>query len=375
MDPNVLAAPVPAAIELAGLAQLLAGLQRRGYQLIGPTVRDGAVILDVIGRMEDLPAGWTDQQQPGSYRLERRGDGAVFGFSPGQHSWKQFLHPAAIQLCELVRDGASFQVVGTPAPPPRRALVGVRACDLAAIRIQDRVLLEDRYPDAVYQDRRRDVFIVAVNCTRASRTCFCTSMEAGPRAQGGFDLALTELTGPEGHVFLVEAGSEAGRQVLTEIEQRPARSEEVLKAALAIESAAQQVTRRLDTSELRRLLLGNLEHPEWELVATRCLACGNCTMVCPTCFCTNLEDTSGVTGARAQRRRTWDSCFTESFSYIHGGSVRLSVKSRYRQWLTHKLAAWVDQFGAFGCVGCGRCITWCPAAIDITAEVAAIRGG
>jgi ferredoxin len=375
MDPTPAAATAPAAIGVSGLAQLLGALQRRGYQLIGPTVRDGAITLGLIEKVEDLPAGWTDRQEPGGYRLERREDGAVFGHSNGQHSWKQFLHPPEIQLCELAREGVSFKVVATPAPPPRRAFVGVRACDLAAIRIQDRVLLEDRCPDAVYADHRRDVFILAVNCTRASGTCFCTSMEAGPRVQGGFDLALTELAGPEGHVFLAEAGSQAGREVLAEIEQRPASEEEALKAALAIESAAQQVTRRLDTSDLRRLLVGNLEHPEWERVAARCLACGNCTLVCPTCFCTNVEDTSGVTGARAERRRTWDSCFTESFSYIHGGSVRLSVKSRYRQWLTHKLATWVDQFGTFGCVGCGRCITWCPAAIDLTAEVAAIRGG
>lgn len=374
MDPIAAAAPAPAAVEVSALAQLLAVLQRRGYQLIGPTVRGGAVTLDVIEKVDDLPAGWTDRQEPGSYRLQRRDDGALFGFSPGPHSWKKFLHPPQIQLCELAREGASFRVVATPSAPPRRAFVGVRACDLAAIRIQDRVLLEDGHPDAVYADHRRDVFLVAVNCTQASGTCFCTSMQAGPRVQGGFDLALTELAGPEGHVFLVEAGSEAGREVLAEIEQRPASEEEALKAALAIESAAQQVTRRLDTSELRRLLLGNLEHPQWEVVAGRCLACGNCTMVCPTCFCTNVEDTTGVTGERAVRRRQWDSCFTESFSYIHGGSVRLSVKSRYRQWLTHKLATWVDQFGSFGCVGCGRCITWCPAGIDLTEEVAAIRG-
>ena len=250
----------------------------------------------------------------------------------------------------------------------------MRACDLAAIRIQDRVLLEDRYADAVYQERRRRVFIVAVNCTQASRTCFCVSMGAGPRAQGPFDLALTELTGPEGHLFVVEPGSEAGAQVLSEIDRREARPEELAQASAALESAAQQIS-RLDTADLRRLLFGNLEHPEWDLVAARCLSCGNCTMVCPTCFCTTIEDSCDIAGARAHRRRKWDSCFTESFSYIHGGSVRLSIKSRYRQWLTHKLAAWVDQFGTFGCVGCGRCITWCPAGIDITAEVAAIRGG
>jgi len=375
MDPIPLSVGVPVVMELPGLAQLVASLGDRGYEVIGPTLRDGAVVLDLIERVEDLPAGWTDRQEPGRCYLERRDDGAVFGFGPGPQSWKRFLHPPDIQLCELARDGDSFKVLSAPPAAVRRAFLGVRACDLAAIRIQDRVLLEDRYVDGVYAERRRNVFIVAVNCTRASATCFCTSMDGGPRLQGAFDLALTELAGPEGHRFVVEAGSEAGAEVLSSIGHREARPEELAQAASLIDATAGQLTRSLDTTDLRRLLMGNLEHPEWDLVAARCLSCGNCTMVCPTCFCTTVEDTSDVAGARAQRQRKWDSCFTESFSYIHGGSVRLSVKSRYRQWLTHKLASWVDQFGTFGCVGCGRCITWCPAAIDITAEVAAIRGG
>ena len=121
---------------------------------------------------------------------------------------------------------------------------------------------------------------------------------------------------------------------------------------------------------MQELLQGNLEHPRWDDVAERCLTCGNCTMVCPTCFCTTVEDHSDLAGRRAERKRRWDSCFTMDFSYIHGGSVRDQARSRYRQWMTHKLASWIDQFGTSGCVGCGRCITWCPVGIDITEEVA-----
>jgi ferredoxin len=96
-------------------------------------------------------------------------------------------------------------------------------------------------------------------------------------------------------------------------------------------------------------------------------------MACPTCFCTTVDDVTDLTGSQAVRSRRWDSCFSMDFSYIHGGSVRSSGASRYRQWLTHKLASWQDQFGASGCVGCGRCITWCPVGIDLTEEVEAIR--
>jgi sulfhydrogenase subunit beta (sulfur reductase) len=108
-------------------------------------------------------------------------------------------------------------------------------------------------------------------------------------------------------------------------------------------------------------------------VASRCLGCANCTLACPTCFCASVSDTTDLEGETAARVRRWDSCFTLDHSYIHGGSVRASLRARYRQWLTHKLASWIDQFGVSGCVGCGRCITWCPVGIDITEEVAAIR--
>ena len=131
--------------------------------------------------------------------------------------------------------------------------------------------------------------------------------------------------------------------------------------------------RSLDQEGLKELLYENRNHPRWDDVADRCLSCANCTMVCPTCFCTTVEDSTDLTGDTAERVRRWDSCFTMDFSYIHGGAVRKSVKSRYRQWMTHKLGTWQDQFGSSGCVGCGRCITWCPVGIDITEEVAAMR--
>jgi ferredoxin len=221
--------------------------------------------------------------------------------------------------------------------------------------------------------RRRDAFIVAVNCGEPGGTCFCTSMGTGPKADAGFDLALTELIDEARHEFLVEVGSEAGGDVLARLPHRAASSADLAAAEAVVERTRNAMGRELETDGLKELLQANSTHPRWDDVAERCLTCGNCTSVCPTCFCTTVEDHSDLTGSSAERIRKWDSCFTMDFSYIHGGSVRNTGSSRYRQWITHKLANWIDQFGTSGCVGCGRCITWCPVGIDITVEAAAIR--
>ncbi len=357
----------------AGMQALIDALGVRGYQVLGPTVRDGAIVYDTITQVAELPAGWTDHQEAGRYRLERRGDGALFGYAVGPQSWKRFLHPPVETLWSMRRDGAGVMISSAPAATVKWAFLGVRACEIHAIAIQDRVLREGPYPDDAYAMRRQDVFIVAVNCGQAGGTCFCVSMRTGPKATSGFDLALTELIDGDSHCFLVEAGSDAGAELIAQLPQQPASDEQRTAAEAVVARAAGQMGRRLDTAGIKELLQSNADHPRWDEVAERCLTCGNCTMVCPTCFCTTVEDHSDLSGTTAERVRKWDSCFTMDFSYLHGGSVRSTARSRYRQWMTHKLANWLDQFGTSGCVGCGRCITWCPVGIDITQEAAAIR--
>ncbi len=358
------------------LGKLIEALVRRGYEVIGPRLRDGAIVYDKVESVEDLPAGWTDEQEPGRYRLKRREDDAFFGYAVGPQSWKNYLHPADVRLWSAERRGETFRILNNEKKPERpRAFLGARACELAAIAVQDRVLLEDKYIDPIYDQNRRGAFILAIQCTQASATCFCASMGTGPLVSNGFDLVLTELLGSEGHRFLVDAGSDRGAEILTELETVPATAADCQEAGARVNAAAHQQVRSIDTTGIKELLYENFEHPRWDDVASRCLTCANCTMVCPTCFCTSVEDVTDITGEHAERWRRWDSCFTQSFSYIHGGSVRTSAKARYRQWMTHKLASWIDQFGSSGCVGCGRCITWCPVGIDITEEVRAIREG
>ncbi len=351
------------------LSTLIATLRADGFRTIGPTIDQGAIIYDEIESADELPRGWTDRQEAGKYRLEKRDDDAYFGYVVGPHSWKRFLFPPSAVVATADRGDAGWDLRTPDHEPPRYAFLGVRACEIAAMKVQDRVFLEGPYVDPIYKKRRDAAFIVAVNCTQAASTCFCTSMQTGPRCKGGFDLALTEIDGG----FIIESGSAAGDDVLQRLPTAPADETAFARAESARQQAVDQITKTMDAEGLRDLLLQNLDHPRWDEVATRCLSCTNCTMVCPTCFCSSVSEVSDLTGDHVERHRQWDSCFNIDFSYMNGGVVRNGIRSRYRQWLTHKLASWHDQFDTSGCVGCGRCITWCPVEIDLTEEVAAIR--
>ena len=364
--------PAQLVLDRAGIDRLIGALSARGYRVVGPTVRDGAIVYGEVNATGDLPVGWQDHQEAATYRLTRREDEALFGYVVGPQSPKTYFHPAEAVVWAGERTRQGFAAV-PPTAPPRYALVGLRPCELAAIAIQDRVFLGGER-DAVYGGRRDPAFLVAVNCTGPGGTCFCASMGTGPRAGTGFDIALTEVLDGPSHYFVAEAGSEAGSALLAEIGATEAKKAQVKAADALLVKATGQMGREMRTEGLADLLRQSLEDPHWQEVAKRCLTCANCTLVCPTCFCANVEDTTDLTGRHARRVRRWDSCFNYEFSLIHGGPHRASAAARYRQWMTHKLAWWFDQFGSSGCVGCGRCITWCPVGIDITAEAAAIRG-
>jgi len=359
-------------IEPETLEALVVALRNRGYRVLGPTVREGAIVYDDVGSAAELPVGWTDSQDAGSYRLERRDDEARFGYAVGPHSWKQFLLPPRVRLWQAKRRNGGFEVEEEPLDDAPLAFLGVRSCELHAIAIQDTVFLEGRHVERDYAARRKDAFVVAVNCFEPGGACFCVSMGTGPKVGAGYDLALTEIL-EGGHRLLVEVGSERGGEVLDELPRSAPEDADLEGAERAVSGAATRMGRTLDATDLHGVLARNLEHERWDDVAERCLTCGNCTMVCPTCFCTSIEDVSDLAGESAERVRAWDSCFSLDYSHIHGGSVRRSGRSRYRQWLTHKFGTWHDQFGTSGCVGCGRCITWCPVGIDVTEELAAIR--
>lgn len=382
-------APAPGSwhwLDHDGLQAVIDALVRDGRRVLGPQVADGAIVLRDLSSVAALPTGWLDEQDGGTYRLRHDPAAGTFDHVVGPHSLKNFLFPARETIASFTRTDGTWAQANPPPPEPPLAVIGVRGCDLAALAVQDRVFLGGDHVDPGYQSRRQRLFVVAVNCRRAAATCFCHSMGCGPAAGPGFDLALTEIDGR----FACEAGSAAGAAMLAAARDAgallvPCTSPEIEAARGVPRDLAKRMQERqpmegspaprsLDTHDIRDLLMGSLEHPRWDDVAARCLSCTNCTLVCPTCFCASVQEVADLSGDHVDRERHWASCFTLDHARMHGHSVRSSTASRYRQWLTHKFAGWIDQFGTSGCTGCGRCITWCPVGIDVTAEIAAIRG-
>jgi len=363
-------------LKLDKLQSLLDALTKKGYAIIGPVVRDQTIVYDEVTSISDMPIGITDEQEAGHYRTLKNelSPSSAFHFTLGPTSIKQFFYPPKETLWKANRsDNGNIEFnsnhtdINHIAP---KAFIGVRSCELTALAIQDKIFLGGEHIDPNYKSRRGEAFIVAVNCSKAGLTCFCSSMDTGPKALKGYDIVLTEVAKENSAPFyILQAGSDAGEALINGLSLQSASTKEEKKAQKVTEQTVAQMSRSIQTIGLKQLLSSSTDHPHWEDVASRCLSCANCTMVCPTCFCSTVEDITDLTAANTERVRKWDSCFNIDFSYIHGGSQRSSVKSRYRQWMTHKLSTWWDQFQTSGCVGCGRCITWCPVGIDITEEV------
>jgi ferredoxin len=365
----VLDSPVERTLSEHGLEALLRALAQDGYTLIGPTLREGAISYAPIEGLDDMPRGVTEEQSAGHYRLRQTSQPSRFRFAATAHSFKRFFHPPEVRLFSLRKSEQGPVLIAPSRQTPKLALVGARACDIAALGVLDGVLGAASHPHPDYVTRRKDVIVIAVNCSLAGGTCFCRSAGTGPRVTRDFDVALSELLVDGAPQFLARAGSVTGERLLQRVPGRAARAEDQAAAEASSRACEAELDQRaVDLSRARESLQANPEHSHWQAVAERCLACGNCTAVCPTCFCTDRVESNDADGLPGQSE-IWDSCFTADFSHLHGGAVRSSTRSRYRQWLSHKFSTWHDQFGSSGCVGCGRCITWCPVGIDVRAEL------
>lgn len=358
----------PGFLPVDRLGSLVSELMARGYRCYGPTIQEGAIQMRELESPE-IRRGLNAIQQPGRYRVANDPEHRYFAWTNGPQAIKPhaFASKETLWRAERDADGRLRFAAVTPEPPPR-AFIGVRACDLAALAIHDAHFLREGHSDPQYAARRGNLFLVAVQCSEPAETCFCASTGDGPTPTYGYDIALAELA--DG--FVASAASEAGTAVLAALGLDPASAAQIAAAREQAEASAARQTRRLPSRNLRDALMARLEHPRWDEVATRCLACGNCVSVCPTCFCHAEVDDPALDGQSSEHVRVWDTCFGEAHGYLHGFNVRADIRTRYRQWLTHKLGTWHEQFGRSGCVGCGRCIAWCPVGIDLTEEVAAL---
>lgn len=281
---------------------------------------------------------------------------------------KKYLHRPVETLFKASRTDGSVEAT---VPAEKQALFGVHPCDVNAIRILDKVFSNKHYEDPYYNARRSNTFIVAMNCVQTGENCFCASYGTGPGLTEGFDLLLTDL----GDRYLVEAGSDAGKRLLQGVPTRAAVASDIEDKETRLAKARELMPKFVDTQGLPELLDREIHNPYWAQLKEDCLACGNCTMVCPTCFCYNVVDRLDLGLDKVERVRTWDSCLLLEFAEVHGGNFRKERDARIKQWMYHKMDYWVDQYGSFGCVGCGRCVTWCPKGIDVTETVKKIRGG
>lgn len=360
-------------LTFADLRKLFLYFEQHSIQNIGPVVREGVIMLDTLTTLDDLPSGYSEVLGKGSYRLSKNDSEGLFNYTLGPQSFKRFLNPPRRKLWTAEKNGENFDIHPHVDKHQEMVFWGIRSCDLNALEILDKVFIDGNFPNVTYQKNRQSMWVVAVNCLYPSSNCFCHSMGIGPMNSDGFDFALTEIFFRGRHEFLCEIGSERALDLILELRFPLAEQPKIDHAYACIEKATNSMSRSLDMEGVATQLKDTLEHQEWDKVAERCLSCANCTMVCPTCFCSTTEDVTDITGDHTERWLRWDSCFNSEFSFIHGGVIRNSTKSRYRQWLTHKMSSWYDQYGSSGCVGCGRCITWCPVGIDLVDEIEILK--
>ncbi len=284
---------------------------------------------------------------------------------------KDFFFPQTEDMMEFKVEGKNIEVIDTRKASEDFVVFGVRACDVKAFDILDRVfLVEPR--DSYYATKREHGIIVSLACNKPSETCFCTAFGIDP-ANPAADVTVWKT---ETEVFW-QANTEKGENLLKSISAftEECTDEKVNEEKEKINSIMKKLPLAdLDTSKFGGGKTEELfDIPEWDELSESCLGCGTCTFVCPTCQCYDIKDFN--TGKGVIRYRCWDSCMYSEFTRMAHGNNRNSQKERFRQRFMHKLVYYPENNdGIFGCVGCGRCLSRCPISMNIVKVMKKIGG-
>ncbi len=320
---------------------------RQEYHLYAPVRKGPDFAFAPVDRMEDLTLDYPTTILPP----------------------KKFPFPAKETIFTF-EDG-KFSKIQDIIPEEKQIVLGVHPCDVAGLRFLDRVFLGYR-SDPRYLRRRNNFLIFAATCKSVSETCFCLSMGTGPEATTGFDVLITDL----GRRFLMEAGTDEGEGILRSLGAQAATEDDIAAKRSLVERLKGEFKRGVDTDGMPELCMASQDHPVWQKYGEICLACGQCGMSCPTCFCFDVREKVAPTLASGERYRQWDVCLLKEFSQVAmGGNFRPERSARLRQFICHNLSYGSYQFSLTKCVGCGRCIKVCPVDIDITEIAAELREG
>jgi len=271
---------------------------------------------------------------------------------------KEFLFPQVETLFEY--EPGKVKVPSVEAIAQRRLFLCVRPCDVKSFLILDEVFDTEEFQDVYYVTRRRNTTILAMGCVDPPSTCFCTTFdEMGPFSREGADAFLVDI----GDRFLIETLTERGESL--PLESLPDASDEDVQTAEDVEKkAVEKVDRKLELSKLGEKLDGMFESPFWDALHEKCLTCGVCTYLCPTCHCFDISDEA--LDSKGRRVRNWDSCMFPLFTLqASGHNPRPTSKERMRQRIMHKFNYFYKNYGVYACVGCGRCVENCPVNLDI----------
>ena len=338
-------------LEKDRLEHLVTGLLD-DYQIFGPVARRSDVSFQEVSSAEMLKLDYTTTTLPPKKFFHRRED-----------------------LVEY-EAGGGFKVPELDLERPI-LLLGVHACDLNAILRQDR-LFSSEYVDPYYLRRRESSAIVALTCTDVGENCFCASLGTGPTIEEGYDLLLTDLGGS----YLVEVGTDRGREMIQGLALRDASGADLAEKERRVKEVLAKFKKSIRMEGLAELASNSPDHEVWTLIGEKgglagcfpCLSCGNCSMVCPTCYCYEVADIPDLSFEAGVRSRELDSCQVLEYAAVAlGGNFRSDRKSRVRHWMMCKFGAAGGQINS-SCVGCGRCIRSCPAHIDLTEVAKSLRG-